>query len=192
MLYWKLVLGKICGSGLKVVLVPRRSVRPMRRTSADRHAALVFLLVDVALAADFDLAPFGEEVDHGHAHAVQAAGGLVGPLVEFAAELQHGHHALQRGEAQVGVDLDGDAAAVVLDGHRAVVVDRHRDLAWRSRPWPRRSSCRPLRRPGGAGRGRVVSAMYMLGRSRTCSRSLRCSRSSAPYSASPLAVRASW
>ena len=128
MLYWKLVLGKICGSALKVVFVPRRSVRPMRRTSASGHAALVLLLVDVALAADLDLAPFGEEVDHGDAHAVQAAGGLVGPFLELAAELQHGHHALERGEAQVGMLFDGDAAAVVLDGDRAVVVDDHRDF----------------------------------------------------------------
>ena len=76
MLYWNVVLGKICPSGLKVVFVPRRSVRPMRRTSASRHAALVFLLVDVAVAADLHLAPLGEEVDHGDAHAVQPAGGL--------------------------------------------------------------------------------------------------------------------
>ena len=105
MLYWKLVLGKICGSALKVVLVPTRSLRPMRRTSAGGHAPLVLLLIDVALAADLDLAPFGEEVDHGDAHAVQAAGGLVGPLLELAAELQHGHHALERGEAEVGMLL---------------------------------------------------------------------------------------
>ena len=95
---------------------------------AGRHAALVLLLIDVALAADLDLAPFGEEVDHGDAHAVQTAGGLIGALFELAAELQHGHHALERGEAQVGMLLDGDAAAVVLDRDRAVVVDRDRDL----------------------------------------------------------------
>ena len=92
------------------------------------HAPLVFLLEDVSLAADFDLAPLGEEVDHGDAHAVQAAGGLIGPLLELPAELQHGHHALERGEAQVGMFFDGDAAAVVLDRHRAVVVDRDGDF----------------------------------------------------------------
>ena len=92
---------------------------------ADRLAPLVLLLVDVPVAADFHLAPLGEEVDHGDAHPVQTAGSLVGPLGKLAAELEHGHHALERGEAQVGVDLDGDAAAVVLDRHRAVVVDGH-------------------------------------------------------------------
>ena len=96
---------------------------------AGRHAALVFLLIDVPLAADFDLAPFGEEVDHGDADAVQAAGGLIGPLLELAAELQHGHHALERREAEVGMLFDGDAAAVVLDRDRAVVVDDDGDFA---------------------------------------------------------------
>ena len=85
-------------------------------------AALVFLVVDVAVAADFDLAPFGEEVDDGDADAVQAAGGLVGALFELAAELEDGHHAFERGDVaadffgELGVPLDGDAAAVVFDG----------------------------------------------------------------------------
>ncbi len=113
------------GSALKVVLVPRRSVRPMRRHVAGGHAALVFLLVDVSLAADFHFAPFGKKIDHGDAHAVQAAGGLIGALFELAAEFQHGHHALQGGKAQVGVLFHGDAAAVVLHGYRAVVVNGH-------------------------------------------------------------------
>ena len=93
-----------------------------------RHAPLVLLLIYVAAAADFHLAPFREEIHHGDAHAVQTARGLVGPLRELAAELQHGHHPLQRGEAQVRVDFHGDAAAVVFHGHRAVVVDDHADL----------------------------------------------------------------
>ena len=75
---------------------------PTRRTSAVGHAALVFLLVDVAVAADFDLAPLGEEVDDGDADAVQAAGGLVGALLELAAELEHGHHAFERGDVAAG------------------------------------------------------------------------------------------
>ncbi len=96
-------------------------------------AALVFLVVDVAVAADFHLAPFGEEVHDGDADAVQAAGGLVGALLELAAELEHGHHAFERGHiaadlfGELGVALDGNAAAVVLDGDRAVDVDRDAD-----------------------------------------------------------------
>ena len=94
---------------------------------AHRDAPLVLLLVDVPAAAGFHLAPLGEEVDHGHAHPVQSAGGLIGALGELAAELEHGHHALQGGKAQVGMHLDRNPAAVVLHRHRAVVVDRDRD-----------------------------------------------------------------
>jgi len=92
------------------------------------HAAFILLLIHIAVAADFHLAPLGEEIDHGHPHAVQSAGGLIGSLLEFAPELQHAHHTLQRGEPQVGMVFHRDAAPVVLHGDRAVVVDGHIDL----------------------------------------------------------------
>ena len=96
-------------------------------------AAFVLLVVDLAVAADFDFAPFGEEVDDGDADAVEAAGGLVGAFFEFAAEFEDGHHAFERGDVaadffgELGVALDGDAAAVVFDRDRAVDVDRDAD-----------------------------------------------------------------
>ena len=95
-------------------------------------AALVLLVIDVAVAADFDLAPFGEEIDGRDADAVQAAGGFVGALLKLAAELENGHHAFERGDVAIGlfgellVLLDGNAAAIVLDRDRAVGVDRRR------------------------------------------------------------------
>ena len=55
------------------------------------------------------------------------AGGLVGLVVELAAVLEHRHHAFQGRFADVRVDVDGDAAAVVGDGDRAVGVDGHLD-----------------------------------------------------------------
>ena len=122
------MVGKICGSGLNVVLVPRLVVCADAADVGLGDAALVLLVVDVAVAADFDLAPFGEEVDDRDADAVQAAGGLVGAFVELAAELEHGHHAFERGDVAAGffgelrVPLDGDAAAVVFDGDRAVAL----------------------------------------------------------------------
>jgi hypothetical protein len=85
----------------------------------------------VPLAGDLHLAPFREEVDHRHADAVEAAGGLVGPLLELAAELEDRHHALERGDVAVhllgdcGWRSTGNAAAVVLDRHAAVDVHRH-------------------------------------------------------------------
>jgi hypothetical protein len=96
-------------------------------------AAFVFLVVDLAIAADFDFAPFGEEVHDRDADAVEATGGLVGAFFEFAAELEDGHHAFERGHVaaglfgELGVALDGDAAAIVFYGDAAIDVDRDAD-----------------------------------------------------------------
>jgi hypothetical protein len=65
--------------------------------------------------------------------AVQAAGGLIDAFVEFSAEFEHGHHALERGDFQIGVGFHGYPAAVVFDADRAVVVDRHGDFAGKAR-----------------------------------------------------------
>ena len=111
--------------------MPRLSVRADAADFGRGHAALVLLLIDVAVAADFDLAPFGEEVDDRDADAVQAAGGLIGALVELAAELEHGHHALSvenRARSRRAACFDRDAAAVVFDRDRAVDVDRDADV----------------------------------------------------------------
>ena len=93
-------------------------------------AAFVFLVIDLAIAADFDFAPFGEEVHDRDADAVETAGGLVGAFFELAAELEDGHHAFERGHiaagffGELGVALDGDAAAIVFDRDAAIDVDR--------------------------------------------------------------------
>ena len=93
----------------------------------------------MAIAGDFDFAPFGEEVHDRDADAVQTAGGLVRPLFEFAAEFEHRHHAFQRGDvaahflAELVVLFDGDAAAIVFDGDRAVVIDGDAHLAGKTR-----------------------------------------------------------
>src|SRR5207244_8879368 len=97
-------------------------------------AAAEFLVIDVPVAADFDLAPLGEEVHRLDADAVQAAGRLVGLLVELAADVQHGHHGFERGDVaafflgDLLVPADGDAAAVVGHGDRAVAVDGDTDF----------------------------------------------------------------
>ena len=84
-------------------------------------------LVDLAVAADLELQPVRKGVDHRDADAVQAARDLVGILVEFPAGMELGHDDLGRRDAFAGVDVGGDAAAVVDDGHRAVGIERHRD-----------------------------------------------------------------
>ena len=121
------IVSKICGSGLNVTLVPRLCVVPVTSSVARRSPALVALLVDVAVAPDFEVEPLRQRVDDRHADAVQAAGHLVAVVVELAAGVQHGQHDFG-GRLAAGVPIDGNAAAVVDDGDRVVDVDRDVDL----------------------------------------------------------------
>ena len=69
----------------------------------------------------------GQRIDHRDADAVQAAGHLVGVLVELTAGMQLGHDDLGRRHALFLVDVDRDAAAVVAHRDRAVAVQQHVD-----------------------------------------------------------------
>jgi len=104
---------------------PRREADHLER----RHgvAALETDKMHLAVAPDFDVHPFGQRVDHGGADAVQAAGHLVGVLVELAAGVQPGQHHLGGGDAFLVVDVGRDAAAVVAHGDAAVPVQRRLD-----------------------------------------------------------------
>ena len=80
-----------------------------------------------AVAPDAHLHPLGERVHHGGADAVQAAGHLVGVLVELAAGVQPGQHDLGGGDAFLGVDVGGNAAPVVAHRDAAVAVQHQLD-----------------------------------------------------------------
>src|SRR5262249_3859455 len=90
-----------------------------RRDGTLRYATPVFLVPDVPLAPDLHLEPLGDRVDGADADAVEARGNLVARVIEFPARVQHGHHDLGRADA-LRVHADRDAAAVVVDGDRAV------------------------------------------------------------------------
>src|SRR5690606_24446766 len=96
----------------------------------DSHAAAEFHLVLFAVAPDRQAQPFGQGVDAGHAHAVQAAGDLVGVLVELAAGVQFGHDDFRRAAVLLVVFMDGggDAAAIVRDRNAVVGMDRDDDV----------------------------------------------------------------
>ena len=85
-----------------------------------------FDLVHLAVAPDRQAQPAGECIDHRNADAVQAAGDLVGVLVEFAAGVKLGHHDFDGGALGLNVvillDAGRDAAAVVAHRARAVGV----------------------------------------------------------------------
>ena len=110
------------------MVVPVDLAGPRVRTGPLGHALLVILPPDLAVAADLGLEPLREGVDDRHADAVQAAGDLVGVVVELAAGVDLGQDDLQRALAAVGVDVHRDAPAVVDDRDRAVGVERHVDV----------------------------------------------------------------
>ena len=76
--------------------------------------------VALAVAVDLDLDLRRQRVDHRDADAVEAAGDLVAVAAELAAGVQLGERDLDAGHLELGVDVDGDAAAVVDDPAAAV------------------------------------------------------------------------
>ena len=115
--------------GLKITSVPSGSVDgadDMQRRHGVAVAEADEMLLPVAPDAHFH--PFRERVDHRGADAVQAAGNLVGILVELAARMQSREHHLGGGNALLDVHVGGDAAPVVADGDAAVAVQGQRDV----------------------------------------------------------------
>ena len=94
---------------------------------AGRLAQAVFLHVDLATAAHLGTQVVAQGVHATHAHTVQTARHLVGTLVELTAGMQHGHHDLESRLVQFLVLVDGDTAAVVLDGDAVVLADEYID-----------------------------------------------------------------
>jgi len=92
-------------------------------------AEAVFLLVLPAVAANGQTQPFGQGIDHGDAHPVQATGDLVGIVVELSAGMEHGHDHLGSGATLLLVIVHGDATAVVPYRNGTVGMDGDIDVA---------------------------------------------------------------
>ena len=103
---------KVCGEGVKVTSVPRFGLPastigagPTTVELVDRVAVGEVHLVLQPVAPDAQRQAGRQRVDHRHADAVQAAGDLVGVLVEFSAGVQLGHDDLGRRDALFLVDV---------------------------------------------------------------------------------------
>ena len=86
-----------------------------------------FDVVFLAVAPDPQLQLARQRIDHGDADAVQAAGNLVGVLVELSAGVQLGHDDLGRRNAFALVDVDRNAAAIIAHRHRTIGVEHDFD-----------------------------------------------------------------
>ena len=97
---------------------------------AVRVAAAEGLLILVAVAAHVDGEPLGAGVDNGCTYAVEAAGHLVAGVLaaELAAGVQDGVDDGDGGQAGVGLDVHGDAAAVVGDLDDVILQDLDLDV----------------------------------------------------------------
>ena len=95
----------------------------------DGLALAELLHVDLAVACDFGAEHVAEGVDAADAYAVQAAGHLVRAFVELASGMEHGEHDLQGRLVQLGVHVDGDAAAVVDHAYGVVLEYGDVDVA---------------------------------------------------------------
>ena len=91
-----------------------------------RHAALVHLLPDLAVAVDLEPQPLGEKVDDADADAVESARHLVGVAVELSAGVELGHDDLGRRAPALLVGVHRNAAPVIGHGDRLIGVDDDR------------------------------------------------------------------
>ena len=89
---------------------------------------LIFLLIDFPVAKHLRKHVGGERIHARNAHTVQTAGHFIRTLVELTAGMQHRHHHLQRTHALFFVDVDGNAATVVLHYDGTVLANRHFDV----------------------------------------------------------------
>ena len=91
------------------------------------RAAHVALVIDLALAVDFHLAPLRKGIHDRRADPVKTAGNLVGVLVEFPARIELGHDDLEGADLLRRMDVDGDSPAVVLHENHVSLQQLHRD-----------------------------------------------------------------
>src|SRR5579884_200250 len=88
----------------------------------DRLAFRILLAVFLAVTLHLDLQPGGQRAHGRHADAMQAAGDLVPALLEFAAGVQTRHDDFERRPAYLRMNVNRNAATVVLDGDFSVGV----------------------------------------------------------------------
>ena len=90
--------------------------RPLGHAVGEPHRVLL------AVPPNGEVEPAGERVHHGDADAVQAARHLVGVLVELTSRVELGHDDLGGGDAFALVNLDRNAATVIVDRNGPVRV----------------------------------------------------------------------
>ena len=97
----------------------------LRSQGANGGAPFKTLAVLLPLAMDGHIHPFTQGVDHGNPDAMEPTGHLVPPGPELAAGVEHGKHGLQSAATGAGMDVGGNATAVVGDAGGAIGMEHH-------------------------------------------------------------------
>ena len=84
--------------------------------------------IDLSVFVDPDPQPFRQGVDNGGAHTVQTAGNLIAAAAKFAAGVEHRVNHLQSGPAGLGLNVHGNAPAVIGDGDGIPGIDGYGDV----------------------------------------------------------------
>ena len=131
----KLDVREGAGAGLEAQGSPRAIRIADNGERLLRLTVYVFLLVDLPVAVNREDQVFGQGVDDGYADTVQAAGHLVGIVVELTAGVQNRHDDFGGRAPFFRVQVYRDAAAVVADRYGLVGVngDRNRVAVTRER-----------------------------------------------------------
>jgi hypothetical protein len=79
--------------------------------------------MDVAIPSDFDFEGFRNGINAFRADAVETTGNLISALTEFTAGVEVCHDEFEGRDLVFGMDIDGDTAAIVLDGTGAIEVE---------------------------------------------------------------------
>jgi hypothetical protein len=80
-------------------------------------------MIDIAVALDFHFKPFGKSVNAADPHSVQTAGNLIGVFIKFSSGVQGGQNHLDRGFFFGFMHVHRDAAAVIDDRNRFVMIN---------------------------------------------------------------------
>ena len=95
-----------------------------------RMAALETLAVEGLAARHFHFKSLCQCIHYRHAHAMQAAGCLIGAGIEFAARMKRRHdHFERRFLREFGMGINRDAATIVADRQPSAFLDVHLDPA---------------------------------------------------------------
>ena len=98
-----------------------------------RVSAFIFLEPEFPVLVHLHLKPLAQRVHDRYPDAVQSARHLVGVLVELSPRMEHRHDDLERGPFFSLVKVCRYTAPVVQHGDGSVFVDRHVDIAGKSR-----------------------------------------------------------